>query len=230
MNKNEDIAWVTRCALFDDRRAFACLVDKYQVRLKRFFLNLTGGDPVLSDDLAQETFIKVYYNLRSYKGLSSFSTWIYRVAYNVFYDELRKIREWEDASVDEAANLLEQPPERVDRNIDISRALFILRPEERTAITLFFVEDLAVAKIAEIRVLNRLPRKRWSIEAKISFVVSVLVIAICTVLCLIFAKEMIYNPCWTCAHTWLAYMGLSVACGLCVGQLGSFLRRIYDAS
>lgn len=41
---------------------------------------------------------------------------------------------------------------------------------------------------------------------------------------------MIYNPCWTCAHTWLAYMGLSVACGLCVGQLGSFLRRIYDAS
>ena len=84
MNKNEDIAWVTRCALFDDRRAFACLVDKYQVRLKRFFLNLTGGDPVLSDDLAQETFIKVYYNLRSYKGLSSFSTWIYRVAYNVF--------------------------------------------------------------------------------------------------------------------------------------------------
>ena len=80
------------------------------------------------------------------------------------------------------------------------------------------------------RVLNRLPRKRWSIEAKISFVVSVLVIAICTVLCLIFAKEMIYNPCWTCAHSWLAYMGLSVACGLCVGQLGSFLRRIYDAS
>ena len=72
--KKEDIAWVTRCALFDDRRAFACLVDKYQVRLKRFFLNLTGGDPVLSDDLAQETFIKVYYNLRSYKGLSSFST------------------------------------------------------------------------------------------------------------------------------------------------------------
>ena len=64
MNKNEDIAWVTRCALFDDRRAFACLVDKYQVRLKRFFLNLTGGDLVLSDDLAQETFIKVYYNLR----------------------------------------------------------------------------------------------------------------------------------------------------------------------
>ena len=156
MNKNEDIAWVTRCALFDDRRAFACLVDKYQVRLKRFFLNLTGGDPVLSDDLAQETFIKVYYNLRSYKGLSSFSTWIYRVAYNVFYD----------ASVDEAANLLEQPPECVDRNIDISRALSILRPEERTAITLFFVEDLAVAKIAEIMSISEGTVKSHLFRAK----------------------------------------------------------------
>ena len=166
MNKNEDIAWVTRCALFDDRRAFACLVDKYQVRLKRFFLNLTGGDPVLSDDLAQETFIKVYYNLRSYKGLSSFSTWIYRVAYNVFYDELRKSREWEDASVDEAANLLEQPPECVDRNIDVSRALSILRPEERTAITLFFVEDLAVAKIAEIMSISEGTVKSHLFRAK----------------------------------------------------------------
>lgn len=58
MNKNEDIAWVTRCALFDDRRAFACLVDKYQVRLKRFFLNLTGGDPVLSDDLRRRLLSK----------------------------------------------------------------------------------------------------------------------------------------------------------------------------
>ena len=133
MNKNEDIAWVTRCALFDDRRAFACLVDKYQVRLK---------------------------------GLSSFSTWIYRVAYNVFYDELRKSREWEDASVDEAANLLEQPPECVDRNIDISRALSILRPEERTAITLFFVEDLAVAKIAEIMSISEGTVKSHLFRAK----------------------------------------------------------------
>ena len=77
----------------------------------------------------------------------------------MFYDELRKSREWEDASVDEAANLLEQPPECVDRNIDISRALSILRPEERTAITLFFVEDLAVA-ISEGTVKSHLFRAK----------------------------------------------------------------------
>ena len=80
------------------------------------------------------------------------------------------------------------------------------------------------------RGLDRLPRQRWGIEAQISFFVSVLGFSIFTVFFLFFFQQMILNHCWTCAHTWLAYMGLSVACGLCVGQLGSFLRRIYDAS
>lgn len=80
------------------------------------------------------------------------------------------------------------------------------------------------------RVMNRLPCKRWSIETKISFVVLIAVMAICTVLCVIFAKEMVHNPCWTCMYTWSVYIGFSVACGLCVWQLTSFLRQIYDAS
>ncbi|MEI3342942.1 MAG: sigma factor [Coprobacter fastidiosus] len=39
--------------------------------------------------MAQETFIKAYTSLRLFKGLSSFSTWIFRIAYNVFYDFMR---------------------------------------------------------------------------------------------------------------------------------------------
>ena len=65
-----------------------------------------------------------------------------------------------------AANLLEQTPECVDRNIDVSRALSILRPEERTAITLFFVEDLAVAKIAEIMSISEGTVKSHLFRAK----------------------------------------------------------------
>ena len=103
MEKTEDMMWVARCALLDDRKAFASLVDKYQGRVKRFFLSLTGGDESLSDDLAQETFIKVYYHLRSYKGLSSFSTWLFRVAYNLYYDEWRKRGDRYFEPLDEAA-------------------------------------------------------------------------------------------------------------------------------
>ncbi len=119
MEKTEDMMWVARCALLDDRKAFASLVDKYQGRVKRFFLSLTGGDESLSDDLAQETFIKVYYHLRSYKGLSSFSTWLFRVAYNLYYDELRKRGDRYFEPLDEAATI-PQSPEPVDRRLDMS--------------------------------------------------------------------------------------------------------------
>lgn len=149
MDKTEDIVWVTRCALFDDRKAFAALVDKYQERLKRFFLNLTGGNETLTDDLAQETFIKVYYHLRDYKGLSSFSTWLFRVAYNLYYDELRKQGDRYFEPIDEGVRIL-LLPEPVDRRIDMVQALSILRPEERTVVTLYFVEDMAVARISEV--------------------------------------------------------------------------------
>ena len=109
MEKTEDMMWVARCVLLDDRKAFASLVDKYQSRVKRFFLNLTGGDESLSDDLAQETFIKVYYHLRSYKGLSSFSTWLFRVAYNLYYDEWRKRGDRYIESLDKATAIPQWP-------------------------------------------------------------------------------------------------------------------------
>ena len=85
-SNSEDTAWITRCVLWDDRRAFAHLVDKYQVRLRRFLLHLTGGDSDLADDLAQDTFLRAYERIRGYKGLSSFPTWLFRIACNLFYD------------------------------------------------------------------------------------------------------------------------------------------------
>ena len=60
-SNSEDTVWITRCVLWDDRRAFAHLVDKYQVRLRRFLLHLTGGDSDLADDLAQDTFLRAYH-------------------------------------------------------------------------------------------------------------------------------------------------------------------------
>jgi RNA polymerase sigma factor (sigma-70 family) len=76
--------------VFHNKRAFDQLVRKYQSPVRRFFLNQTLGDAQLSDDLAQETFIKAYMNITKFRGLSSFSTWLMRIAYNVFYDEMRK--------------------------------------------------------------------------------------------------------------------------------------------
>ena len=86
-----DISLVAQVAISGNRRAFDELVRRYQSPVRRFFLHQTLGDSQLSDDLAQDTFIKAYTNIASFRGLASFQTWIMRIAYNVFYDYCRKM-------------------------------------------------------------------------------------------------------------------------------------------
>ena len=93
MGQLNDISLVAQVVVFKNTRAFDTLVKKYQSPVRRFFLHQTLGDEELSDDLAQETFLKAYTNLSSFKNLSSFSTWLYRIAYNVFYDYIRGKKE-----------------------------------------------------------------------------------------------------------------------------------------
>ena len=102
-----DIALVTQVAVFQNKKAFDQLVRKYQSPVRRFFLNQTLGDEMLSDDLAQETFIKAYVNITKFRGMSSFSTWLMRIAYNVFYDEMRK-RKVETVSFEEGERRKEE--------------------------------------------------------------------------------------------------------------------------
>ena len=63
MSQLNDISLVAQVVVFKNTRAFDQLVKKYQSPVRRFFLNLTCGDSELSDDLAQDTFIKAYTNL-----------------------------------------------------------------------------------------------------------------------------------------------------------------------
>ena len=92
MANHTDISLVAQVAVLGNRRAFDELVRRYQSPVRRFFLNLTLGDGQLSDDLAQDTFLKAYLNIGKFKALSSFQTWLMRIAYNVFYDYSRKMR------------------------------------------------------------------------------------------------------------------------------------------
>ena len=110
MSQLNDISLVAQVVVFRNTRAFDQLVQKYQSPVRRFFLNLTCGDSELSDDLAQDTFIKAYTNIANFKNLSSFSTWLYRIAYNVFYDYIRSRKETTDLDAREvdAANSTEQ--------------------------------------------------------------------------------------------------------------------------
>ena len=137
-------------AVFHNKRAFDQLVRKYQSPVRRFFLNQTLGDEQLSDDLAQETFLKAYLNITKFRGLSSFSTWLMRIAYNVFYDDVRARKQTED--VDTSISALRQSASAGDSNLkmDIYAALALLKPDERTCITLQLIDGYPIDQISKI--------------------------------------------------------------------------------
>jgi RNA polymerase sigma-70 factor (ECF subfamily) len=72
-----------RHAAFDD------LVRAYQPAVQRVLAQLNVA-PADAEDLAQETFMRVYRNLHRFRGQSSFYTWLYRIAINVFFDYNKK--------------------------------------------------------------------------------------------------------------------------------------------
>ena len=119
-----DISLVAQVTVLGNRRAFDELVRRYQSPVRRFFLHQTLGDEQLSDDLAQDTFIKAYMNISKFRGLASFDM----------------------DSVPER----QSPQESPTLKMDIYHALALLKPDERTCITLQLIDGYDIMKIAEI--------------------------------------------------------------------------------
>ena len=137
LTRVEEIKLLAQCALADNRDAFGRLVEAYRADITRFLLNLTFGDAALSDDLAQETFIKAYLSIRGFKGLSKFRTWLYRIAYNEYYAWLRR-------------RLPDTPPGNCDDKMDVQAAMRQLTDAQRAVVVLFYIDDLPINKIAQI--------------------------------------------------------------------------------
>ena len=149
MDKFDDISLVTRVAVFHDKRAYDKLVMKYQSPIRRFLLNQTRGDCQLSDDLAQDTFVKAYIHIGQFQGKSSFLTWLYRIAYNVYYDYTRSLHLTQDIDtvpVSTRAN----GTGNSGLKIDLECALNVLNNNERVCITLQLIEGQSIDKIALI--------------------------------------------------------------------------------
>ena len=138
---------VSRAALLGDKVAFCRLVEAYQSPIRRFLFNLTDGDEELSKDLAQETFIKAWLNIGSFRAAAKFSTWLFRIAYNVFYDHARTTKQ--TLCIDEIREFSLSLPD-ADQKMDFARALGILKGDERTAMLLFYMEDMSVEKISSV--------------------------------------------------------------------------------
>lgn len=150
MERISDISLVTRVLVLHDKRAFDKLVKKHQSAVRRMFMNLTLGNAALSDDLAQDTFIKTYTRLGSFRSMSSFSTWLHRIAYNVFYDYTRSHRQTDDIDGTPLPETATGGSAAEALHMDLYSALGRLKTDERTCITLQLVDGMSIDGITEV--------------------------------------------------------------------------------
>ncbi|MBP3679896.1 MAG: RNA polymerase sigma factor [Bacteroidaceae bacterium] len=110
-----------------------------------------------AEELTQDIFLKAFRHLHSFKVESSFSTWIYRIAYNTAISANRK-RKKQELHWDESllANLTDEQVDEVlddeseERLARLNVALEKLDADERAMVTLYYMEDKPISELASI--------------------------------------------------------------------------------
>ena len=183
--QNPDQALVARVQR-GDKHAFDLLVRKYQHRIMKVLSRyLHDQEDVL--DIAQESFIKAYRALPTFRGDSAFYTWLYRIAINTAKNHLvsqsrrptQGLVDSQEAEQYESATELQEnaTPEHIALKDEIGRVInkaFEELPDDlRTAITLRELEGLSYEEIAEAMscpvgtVRSRIFRAREAIDKKL---------------------------------------------------------------
>ncbi len=183
----EEKALIERCKR-GDLAAFNDLVRKYEKQVYNFAYRLTGNYDD-ANDVAQDAFLRVFNAIGTFRGDSSFSTWLFRITTNVFLDERKKAKAHPQTSLDEylelgessVARQIEDPsptPEMVleesERALILSKAVSDLPEYQRAMVTLYHSQQKSYEEIAEIMdlpigtVKSRLNRARLALKEKLS--------------------------------------------------------------
>lgn len=133
-----------------NQERFISQVREQQEPLRRFLLALCGGDSALADDIAQDALVRAYVASGSFLGLSKFSTWLFRIAYNCYIDHCRKARP-DQTSLDSAVTLpASETSDSSFRYQQLYQALERIPEKEKAAIALFYFEDKSIKEISAI--------------------------------------------------------------------------------
>ena len=139
-------------------------------------------------DVCQETFLKAFRGIKGFKGQAKFSSWLYRIAINLCYDKNRRAQRSPLSKVSDNIDVLDLAPAEVAGNSledqvgwrelgsEVSRAMMVISPEQRTAIVLKEYQGLTFREIADLqgcpvstvktRVYQGLTRLRQELESR----------------------------------------------------------------
>lgn len=155
VDMQEDVTLVRR-TLAGDQQAFANLVEKYKDSVFNVAYRMLGNASE-AEDVAQETFVRSYTQLRTYKDTHRFSTWLLSIASHLSIDQLRRRRflalplenvpllEWiADASLGPEESAL-----AVETSDEMQRVLSVLPAKYRAVLVLRYWHDLSYEEIAD---------------------------------------------------------------------------------
>ena len=103
-----------------DADAFDKLVNKYKDRIYNFIYRFVKDVP-MAEDLAQDTFLKLYTHKNSYREIAKFSTWLYTIAHNLAKTEFRKRNRRKTYSVSDLSTADREFAISSDKNIVIDK-------------------------------------------------------------------------------------------------------------
>ena len=154
---------MSRVKMHDDHHEFARLVNRWEQPIRRLCTRMTG-DAHRGEDLKQEAFLRLFEKRKDYEPTGRFSTWLWRIALNICYDELRhreRRRQFvcdtqeggAESELPDCAADVPGPDARaaqLEEGELVRQALLRLPEIYRSVLVLRHYEDMKLAKIAEI--------------------------------------------------------------------------------
>lgn len=156
MTTNTDQYYIDKvCA--GNTNAFAFLVERYKAMVFTLAIRMVRNREE-AEEIAQDAFVKAFRSLSKFKGDSKFSTWLYKIAYNLSIDSIKKqkrmvksdlideINEGDLGLEHDILSLIESK----ERKQIIEKAIYLLSEDDRVIITLFYFEELSLQEISDV--------------------------------------------------------------------------------
>ena len=159
-----DEAGLIRAAQAGDRPAFAVLVDRYWDRLYRWLCRLTR-DSAAAEDITQETFLKAFAAIASFRADSNFRAWLFRIGHNNFVNQRRAVRHNRQPLAPDIVDAAHGPVSEVlskEALQVIAEAVAKLPADFRSALVLRAEEGLSFRHIAEVMGITE-ETARWRV-------------------------------------------------------------------
>ncbi len=151
MTKDPDLEIIDQL-LAGNQSVYSVLVNKYKSYAYTIAQKILQNKPE-AEEAAQDAFIKAYHHLAGFNRESRFSTWLYRIVFNTAISYRRKSRhqfQSIETTVIEYNQDAEGMLEKTDKKKYLNQALLKLSDADRTALTLFYLEEFSLEEIAEI--------------------------------------------------------------------------------